>query len=117
MNKISINDIKNALKTDDRFRKLFPELSSEIAEFLQNPGCPCTVGLLRQIKQYEDRLAKYFPGKETKFDLPEEDSESLIVINCNINELEGRLRKLMPGKKNIVISRYEDQITAVVQIL
>lgn len=116
MNKINVNDIKNALKTDHRFRALFPELASEIAEFLQNPGCPCTDSLLRQIKQYDDRLAKYFPGREVMVEVPSED-DSMIVINCKINELEAKLKKLLPGKKNIVISRYEDQITAVIQIL
>jgi hypothetical protein len=39
------------------------------------------------------------------------------VINCDIGELEKKLRKLGPGRKQIAVARYEDQVTVVVNEL
>lgn len=40
-----------------------------------------------------------------------------MVINCHKDELEHRLQKLGPGRKQIAICRYEDQVTAVINEL
>ena len=39
------------------------------------------------------------------------------VINCHIDELESKLKKLPPGRKQIAITRYADQATVVVNEL
>ena len=39
------------------------------------------------------------------------------IINCSITELESKLRSLSPGRKQIAISRYEDQVTVVINEL
>jgi hypothetical protein len=39
------------------------------------------------------------------------------VINCNIDELEKRLKALPPGRKQLELARYEDQVTVVVNEL
>ena len=39
------------------------------------------------------------------------------VINCSIDDLEKQLRKLGPGRKQLDIARYEDQVTVVINEL
>ena len=36
------------------------------------------------------------------------------VINCHIDDLEYNLKKLPPGRKQLDLSRYEDQVTVVI---
>jgi hypothetical protein len=114
-------EVKQALK-DHRFRNALPKgLSTEIDEFLNNPGCPCNVPLYRSIlKDCRKQLQEYFPGKEIA-DV-EKEIKTLAqnnwgVINCPVDELEKNLRKLPPGRKQLAVARYEDQVTIIVNEL
>lgn len=111
MKKIGLLEIKQSL-WDQRFRDLFPEHKKEIDEFLKNPGCPCNTSLYQGILKHQDRLAKYFPGKEIVAEV--EVSNNFKVINCTVDELEKELRKLKPGRKQIAIARWENQVTVIV---
>ena len=119
--KIGLKEVKNALK-DSRFRLTLPkEMESDMDEFLKNPGCACHTPLYRKvIKNCREQLSKYFPGME----VPEQDEEirkisenHWSVINCHVDELEGRLSRLGPGRKQIDVARWEDQVTVVVNDL
>lgn len=119
--KITLNDIKKALK-DARFRSSLPKaLDKEVEAFLDNPGCSCNIPLYRKVvKECGEQLAKYYPGLK----VPDHDEEvsrlaenHWIVINCTVDELEGRLKKLGPGRKQIDVARYEDKVTVVVNDL
>jgi len=119
--KIGLLEVKQALR-DGRFRDKLPDvLREDIQKYLQNPGCACNLPIYRRVMQHGgDQLKAYFPGKE----LPniEEEIRTLaennwLVINCHVNELEGRLTKLPPGRKQIAVARYEDQVTVVVNEL
>lgn len=121
MKKISIIDVKNALK-DSRFRLTLPkEMEKELDEFLDNPGCACHVPLYRKIlSECKEQLQKYFPNTE----IPDHDEElkrlaenTWTVINCHIDELEKKLSKLGPGRKQLDVARWEDQVTVVVNEL
>ena len=116
--KIGLIDVKSALR-DGRFREMLPSsYEKDINEFLNNPNCPCNLNLYRNVlKDCIEQLTRYFPGRDI-----EEVSENLInnnwsVINCNIDELESRLRKLPPGRKQLAVTRFEDLVTVVVNEL
>jgi len=120
-NKISLIDVKKALK-DSRFRLSLPkEMEKDVEEFLNNPGCACHVPLYRKvIKDCQEQLQKYYPDLE----IPNQEEEvqklaenNWSVINCHINELEGKLRKLGPGRKQLDVARWEDQVTVVINEL
>lgn len=119
--KISLIEVKAALK-DSRFRLSLPKsLEKEVNEFLNNPGCPCHVPLYRKVlKDCKEQLQKYYPNSEIT-DLTEEIKKiadnQWTVINCNINDLEKELRKLGPGRKQMDIARFEDQVTVVINEL
>lgn len=119
--KISLIDVKKALK-DSRFRLTLPkEMGKEIDEFLNNPGCACHIPLYKKItKNCKEQLRKYYPNLE----VPEEDEEikklaenNWTVINCHIDQLEKKLGKLGPGRKQLDVARFEDQVTVVVNEL
>lgn len=121
MNKISLIDVKKALK-DSRFRLTLPkEMEKDVEEFLNNPGCACHVPLYRKvIKDCKDQLQRYYPDLE----IPNQEEElqklaenNWSVINCHINELENKLKKLGPGRKQLDVARWEDQVTVVVNEL
>lgn len=123
MSKVSLMEIKKALLTDGRFREsLPPSLKEEVTKFLANPGCPsCSVPLIRRIlSECPDMLRQYFVGREIAD--PTEEAQKLMknnwsVINCHINELEDKMKKLAPGRKQIAVARYEEQVTLVVNEL
>lgn len=125
MNKIGLLDVKKALK-DSRFRDaLSSEFKSkhevELVKFLSDPGCACNMSLYRAVlTEARPQLQQYYPGKEIYKE--EEELQKLAqnnwtVINCKIDELEDRLRKLGPGRKQVAITRYEDSVTAVINEL
>lgn len=119
--KITLNDIKKALR-DSRFRSTLPKsMDKDIESFLNNPGCSCNIPLYRKIaKECGEQLTKYYPGLK----VPDHDEDigrlaenHWIVINCTVDELEGRLKKLGPGRKQLDVARYEDKVTVVVNDL
>ena len=116
---IGLMDIKRAL-SDGRFRSKLPQdLQSEVAKYIQNPGCPgCGVPLFRKIlKSCRKELSEFFPGQEVMDE--EKEIQKLAenhwsVINCGIHELEDKLRSLSPGRKQIAITRFENEVTVIV---
>jgi len=120
-NKIDLMDIKKALR-DSRFRNTLPiEYEEQLLEYLSNPSCPCNVPFYRIIlRECREQLQKYFPDREIMDE--EEEIKKLaenhwLVINCDASELEGRLHKLGPGRKQIAIARFEDKVTVIVNEL
>lgn len=118
---ISLLDVKRALR-DSEFRKTLPEsLLEDVQKFLNNPGCACNVPIYRKVmKLGGEQLKKFFSDKILV--TPEEEEAKLAknnwsVINCSIGELEANLKKLSKGRKQIAISRYEDQVTVIVNEL
>jgi hypothetical protein len=114
-------DVKQALR-DSRFREGLPSsFNEEIKKYQQNPGCACNVPLYKKIMtEAKDLLQSYYPNKSVVS--LEEDAKRLAdnnfsVINCHIDELEDRLKKLSLGRKQIAICRYEDQVTAIINEL
>jgi hypothetical protein len=114
-------DVKQALR-DSRFRESLPkEFSDEIVKYQQNPGCACNVPFYKKIMtEAKGALQAYYPNKSI-IDL-EEDAKKLAennfsVINCHVDELEDRLKRLPIGRKQIAVCRYEDQATVIVNEL
>jgi len=119
--KITINDVKKALK-DERFRSTLPkEMESEVVSFLDNPGCACNLPLYRKVmRDCQEQLSRYFPGSkipETDDDIVKLAENHWTVINCRIDELEKHLNRLGPGRKQLDVARYQDQVTVVVNDL
>lgn len=119
--RISLSDVKRALK-DSRFRMTLPkEMEKEVDGFLNNPGCACHVPLYKKIvKECADQLKMYYPDMQ----IPDEEEElkrlaqnNWSVISCHIDELEGRLKKLGPGRKQLDVARWQDQVTVVINEL
>lgn len=119
--KLTLMDVKKALK-DSRFRLILPkEMEKDLDEFLNNPGCACHVPLYKKIvKDCREQLQKYYPNLA----IPDQEEElrklaenNWSVINCHIDELEKRLSKLGPGRKQLDVARWEDQVTVVVNDL
>lgn len=72
------------------------------------------------MKEATQQLAEYFPTKDAVD--ADEDVNKLarnewVVFSCHIDELQGKLRKLGPGRKMIEVARWEDQVTVVVNEL
>lgn len=120
-NFISLLDIKTAMK-DETFRSKLPEsLNPEVQKFINNPSCSCNVPLYKKIiKEAKDQVLEYFPGKTVMSQ--EEEAEQLAknnwrVISCSIGDLEKEMKKLPAGRKQISMSRFEDQVTVIINEL
>ncbi len=118
---ISLFDVKQALR-DSKFRETLSEsLLPEIQKFLNNPSCTCNFSIyVKILKEAKDQLIQYYPDKQ--YMSPEEEKEKLAknnfsIINCSIGDLESRMKSLPPGRKQIAIARYEDQVTVIVNEL
>ena len=121
INIVSLADINLALK-DEAFRRTLPEIFKEdIKKYLNNPGCGCNVQFYKKLlKEAKEELKKYYPDKE----IVEEEEQikklaqnNFSVINCGINELENILQKLGPGRMQIAIARYQDEVTVIINNL
>jgi len=119
--KISLGDVKNALK-DSRFRMSLPKsMSKEVDEFLGNPGCACHIPLYRKImRDCREQLSRYYPGKAPTD--PDEEVKAMAhnrwtVINCHVDDLEAKLSGLGPGRKQLDVARWNDQVTVVINEL
>jgi hypothetical protein len=120
-NFISLLDIKTAMK-DENFRSKLPEsLNPEVQKFINNPSCSCNVPLYKKIiKEAKDQVLEYFPGKSVMSQ--EEEAEQLAknnwrVVSCSIGDLEKEMKKLPAGRKQISMSRFEDQVTVIINEL
>lgn len=118
--KITLMAIKQALK-DGRFRDTLPlSMRDDLAKYLQNPNCgSCSLPLLKKIfKECKKQLLEYFPGSElSEEEIVEKMENNFNVINCKIDELQDRLRRLGPGRKQIAICRWQDEATAIINEL
>jgi len=119
--KIKLIDVKAALR-DARFREMLPkDLDKEVNEFLSNPTCPCNVPLYRKIiTNCKEQLMKYFPNREVADEAKELNAlaqNNWSVLNCHIDELEKKLRDLPPGRKQMAITRYQEEVTVVINEL
>jgi len=114
-------DVKQALR-DKRFREsLSSDFIEDMQKYLQNPGCACNVPIYKKIMMHaKPQLQAYYPSRSVA-NLEEEAKKladnNFSVINCHIDELEARLRKLPPGRKQLAVARYEDTVTVVVNEL
>ena len=120
-NFISLLDIKTAMK-DETFRSKLPEsLNPEVQKFINNPSCSCNVPLYKKIiKEAKDQVLEYVPGKTVMSQ--EEEAEQLAknnwrVVSCSIGDLEKEMKKLPAGRKQISMSRFEDQVTVIINEL
>ena len=120
-NDITLLDIKTALR-DKKFREKLPEsVLPDVQKFLNNPSCTCNFPIYEKImREAKLALEEYFPDKQYK-SLDEKidklSRNNWSVINCSIGELEAKLKNLRPGRKQRAVSRYEDQVTVVVNEL
>lgn len=118
---VGLMDVKQALR-DARFREsLPPTFQEDMQKYLNNPGCACNVPIYKRIMtEARSQLQAYFPNRNIA-NLDEEAKKlaqnSWRVINCHKDELEKQLQKLPPGRKQLAITRYEDQVTVVVNEL
>jgi hypothetical protein len=118
---VTLMDVKQALR-DLNFRDTLPKQFEEaIKKYLQNPGCTCNVPFYKKIMtEAKEALQNYYPNKSIVS--LEEDAKKLAennfsVINCHIDELEEKLKRLSIGRKQIAVCRYEDQVTAIINDL
>lgn len=118
---VGLMDVKQALR-DTRFREsLPPAFQEDMQKYLNNPGCACNVPIYKRIMtEARSQLQAYFPNRNIA-NLDEEAKKlaqnTWRVINCHKDELEKQLQKLPPGRKQLAITRYEDQVTVVVNEL
>jgi hypothetical protein len=115
MRKITAHDVKQAL-LDERFRATLPEsLNPDVDKFLHDPGCPCNHPIYMKImREASQQLATYYPTKDPIADVPEPLTHNeWTVINCSIHDLADKLRALPPGRFQIDIARWQDQVTVV----
>ncbi len=119
--KIGLLEVKAALR-DGKFRDILPlDLQDDIVKYLSNPGCACNVPFYRKIlTKCKKELQSYYPQSEIT-DEAEEIAElaknNWKVINCSINDLESKLKELPPGRKQLAVARYQDQITVIIDEL
>ncbi len=115
MHKLTLQEVKQAM-ADSQFRKKLPHnLKEDVQKYESNPGCACNHSVYRNVIRYAaQQLRDYYPDRE----IPNPDAELTenrwLVINCHIDDLENKLKKLAPGRKQICLARYEDQITALI---
>lgn len=121
MNQINISDVKLALR-DERFKQSLPDsFKEDLIKYEKNPGCGCNIPFYKRILiEARDQLKEYFPGKEISH--PNKEIISLSknnfsVINCKVDELENILKKLPPGRKQLALARYQDEITVILNEL
>lgn len=118
---VTLMDVKQALR-DSRFRESLPKsFEDDLRKYQQNPGCACNVPFYKKIMiEAKDNLQAYYPNKSIVS--LDEDAKKIAennfsVINCHIHDLEDKLKRLSTGRKQIAISRYEDQVTVIINDL
>ena len=72
------------------------------------------------MKECRKQIKAYFPGRA--IENPDEEINKMAqnnwtVINCKIQDLQKRLKQLPSGRKQIAITRYEDEVTVIVNEL
>lgn len=120
-NRISLIEIKQAC-LDARFREKLPaSFQEDITKFLNNPSCPCNHPFYKKVaSEFPELLKEYYPNKEVvnlEQEIKEISKNDWQVINCHVSELQQQLRKLSPGRKQLDIARWQDQVTVVINNL
>lgn len=74
------------------------------------------------MKEAKPQLGEYYrhltvPSEEEINKKPPLAANDWQVINCSITELHERLKSLGPGRKQLDVARYEDQVTVVINHL
>ncbi len=72
------------------------------------------------MKEYRPYLEKYFPDAEIVDESKEIErlaKNQWLVINCKIYQLEEQLKMLPPGRKQIEMARYQDEVTVIIDQL
>ena len=118
---LGLADVKIALR-DENFRESLPEIFSEdLKKFLNNPGCGCNITFYKKlIKEARTELQRYYPEKEIIEEaeqIRKLSENNFSVINCHFSKLEETLKKLGPGRKQIAMARYEEEVTVVINEL
>ena len=110
--------VKQAL-LDLRFRAKLPaSLSHDVEKFLQNPHCPCNHPIYVKVAKVAGNiLMEYYPNKKLETVQEPVVKNNWSVFNCSIQELEGKLKALGPGRKQVEVARFQDQVTVVVNDL
>jgi len=108
--------------SDPKFRQsLPPVLKEDIQKYEQNPSCTCNLSVYRNVlKHGVEQIKAYFPGQpvvDPDKELAKLAENNFSVINCKATDLEDLLKKLPPGRKQIALARYQDEITIVVNEL
>ena len=121
MNKISIQEVKKAL-ADAEFRKRLPPiLKADIAKYESNPGCLCNMAIYRNVLKFAaQQLREYFDNAEIvnpDAELMKLAQNHFSVINCHMDELEGKLKGLPAGRKQLAVTRWQDQCTVIINEL
>jgi hypothetical protein len=131
MKSLSYTDIKQALRSDHRFRKLFSEYELEINQFLHNPNCNCHQELIYRIAKEKEKLKKYFPNREvhlvekipdpvkTQPPMPAmQYKEEYITINCHVDDIAKEIESLPKSQRKIFqIARWETQATIIATLV
>ncbi len=114
--------MKQALQ-DPRFVDSLPESLQKGAEkYIKDPGCACNHEfIINVLRDASDKLREYYPAATEVVD-PDEEIEKLSknnwkVFSCHIDELEEKLQKLPPGRKQLDVARWEDQVTVIMNEL
>lgn len=120
--KISLLDVKQALM-DERFIESLPEsLKEGSKKYLKDPGCACNHNFIVQVlKEAKNQLHEYYPNAKEITD-PDKDLERLSknnwkVFSCHIDELEKKMQALPPGRKQVDMARWQDQVTVIINEL
>jgi len=107
---------------DTKFKEsLPPELNEDIIKYEKNPNCPCNLPIYRNILKYaSQQLKDRYPNQEVvnpDVEMPLLVNNHCTVINCHIDQLDGKLKELAPGRLQIAIARWEDQVTVIINEL
>jgi len=118
---IGLMEVKQALR-DSRFRNSLPEsFKDDIQKYLNNPGCACNLPIYHKIiKEAKKELQAYYPNRnvaDVDAEVEKLAKNNWSVINCHVDELESKLKRLPPGRKQLAVTRFEDQVTVVVNEL
>jgi hypothetical protein len=118
---IGLMEVKQALR-DTRFRNSLPEsFKDDIQKYLNNPGCACNLPIYHKIiKEAKKELQAYYPNRnvaDVDAEVEKLAKNNWSVINCHVDELESKLKRLPPGRKQLAVTRFEDQVTVVVNEL
>lgn len=107
---------------DPKFRQSLPPLLKEdIQKYEQNPGCACNIPIYRNIlKHGVQQLKEYYPGQpivDPDKELAKMAENNFTVINCKAADLEDLLKKLPPGRVQLAVARWQDQVTVIINNL